>query len=144
MEAKGCAKPAVWKDARRHFYWAARARIARSRALSILGEASPGSTYEYRYRLLDNLASIEATTDYREMATKLEKLDLTQTASQLKADYLVRRLIELTQEDKKAAIGGLARLADNFTPEDRASLISVLQSAGSSPGMLTPVSCDFE
>lgn len=134
MEAKGCAKPAIWKDARRKFYWAVRARVARSAALAELTEASPGSTTEYRSHLLDSLASIDAAMNDREVSETLEKLDLSQTVSQLKADYLMRRMVELTKEDRKAAMNGFARLADNLSDEERNSLISVLQSATRSPG----------
>jgi acetyl-CoA carboxylase/biotin carboxylase 1 len=134
MEAKGCAKPAVWKNARRHFYWAVRARIASSAALADIADASPGATYKYRLRLLNSLAGIEPTTEYRVIAEKLEGLDLTQTISQLRADHLARRFIDLTQEDRKAAMTGLMRLADNLSEEERASLISVLQNASRSPG----------
>ncbi|KAF8892047.1 acetyl CoA carboxylase [Infundibulicybe gibba] len=134
MEAKGCAKPAEWKNARRHFYWAVRARVARSAALSAIAEASPGSTFEYRVRLLNGLASIEPTTSYREVSEKLESLDISQALVQLKADNLMRRLIELTKEDKKAAMDGLTRVADTLSAEERLSLINVLQNAPRSPG----------
>ncbi|THU97749.1 acetyl CoA carboxylase [Dendrothele bispora CBS 962.96] len=134
MEAKGCAKPAVWKEARRHFYWATRARVTRSAALGRIAEASPGATVEYRTRLLNSLASIESDCSYREMAEKLEKLDISQTVAQLSADYLMRRLLELAQEDRKAAISGLTRLADNLSDEERSSLIAVLQNPSRSPG----------
>jgi len=133
MEAKGCAKPAVWKDARRYFYWAVRARVSRSIALSALSEATPDSTYEYRSRLLDSLAGLEPTSDYRQVAEALEKLDLTQTITQLKADHLVRQMIQLTKDDRKAAIDGFARLADNFSEEERAALVALLKNAPRSP-----------
>ncbi|KAG6886203.1 hypothetical protein C0993_010765 [Termitomyces sp. T159_Od127] len=131
MEAKGCAKPAVWKNARRHFYWAVRARIARSAALANLAEASPNSTAEYRTRLLDSLIQIEPQSDYRKVAEALENLDLSQTVIQLKADHLMRRLIDLTKEDRKATLDGLIRLADHLTLDEKASLMTVLQSRAS-------------
>lgn len=131
MEAKGCAKPMEWKTARRHFYWATRARVARSAALADLAEASPDSTFEYRTRLLDSVASLEPNTDYRKMSEKLDKLDLTATVAQLKADHLTRQLIELSKEDRKATMDGLLRLVDHLSDEDRASLAGVLQSASS-------------
>jgi acetyl-CoA carboxylase/biotin carboxylase 1 len=136
MEAKGCAKPTQWKNARRHFYWAVRARVARSAALADLAEASPDSTFEYRVRLLDSVASLEPTTDYREVSEKLDKLDLTPTVAQLKADHLTRQLIELSKEDRKATMDGLLRLVDHLSEEDRASLVSVLQTSPS-PRMFT-------
>jgi acetyl-CoA carboxylase/biotin carboxylase 1 len=66
LEAKGCAKPMVWPQARRHFYWAVRARVARSRALCSLAEADPNASYEYRSRLLDTLTSKGSETSYHE------------------------------------------------------------------------------
>lgn len=136
MEAKGCAKPTVWKDARRHFYWAVRARVARSSALAQLAEANPESTLEYRTRLLSSIAFVDKTTDPRTAAETLEKLDLIPTVAQLKSDYLMRRLLDMAQLDRKAMMNSLTRLADNLSDDDRTSLISVLQSAGRSPGKL--------
>ncbi|KAF8636390.1 hypothetical protein AX17_003572 [Amanita inopinata Kibby_2008] len=133
MEAKGCAKPIVWREARRHFYWAVRARMARSQALTTLAEASPDASYEYRLKLLNTLAAIEPDTAYREMAEALEKLDLSQTIGQLRADHLARKLAELAKENRKAALDGLLRLADTLSEEERTSFIGVLQSAPRSP-----------
>jgi acetyl-CoA carboxylase / biotin carboxylase 1 len=131
MEAKGCAKPATWKTARRHFYWAVRARVAQSTALAALAESAPDTTQEYRLKLLNNLASLEPSSSLQEIAEKLEDLDLSQTMVKLKADHLARNLIELAKEDRKATMDGLIRLVDNLSDEDRASLLSALQSAGS-------------
>lgn len=128
MEAKGCAKPAVWKDARRHFYWAVRARVAKSAALAQIAEASPRASLDYRTRLLNSLASLEPTTSYRETSEKLESLDISQTVVQLKADHLVHQLIELAKEDKKATLDGFLRVVDQLSDEDRQSLMGVLQS----------------
>lgn len=139
MEAKGCAKPAVWKNARRHFYWAVRARIAKSVALANIAEASPNSTVHYRTRLLDSLVQIEPQSDYRKVAEALENLDLSQTVTQLKADHLMRRLIDLTKEDRKATLDGLMRLFDHLTSEEKASLMTVLQSRASPGGFPSPL-----
>jgi acetyl-CoA carboxylase/biotin carboxylase 1 len=136
MEAKGCAKPTHWKASRRFFYWAFRARLARSAALQALAEASPNATYDYRLRLLRNLTGVESPTDYEEEANVIEKLDLTATVAQLKADHLARRLVELTKEDRKAALDGFLRFADGLSDDERAAVINVLQSAPRSPGSL--------
>ncbi|KAJ7672696.1 acetyl-CoA carboxylase [Mycena rosella] len=133
MEAKGCAKPAVWKDARRYFYWAVRSRVARSAALADIAEASPGTKPEYRSRLLNSLALIDASTSPRLVAEKLEKLDLSQTIVQLRTEHLMRNLLELTREDRKAAMDGLLRFADNLSDEERGSLLTVLQSTARPP-----------
>ena len=134
MEAKGCAKPTQWKNARRHFYWATRARVARSAALAQLAEASPGSSFEYRSGLLDTLAGIDATTSHRTAAEKLEALDISGTLVKLQADHLMRRLVQLTREDRKASLDSMMRLADNLSDDERQSLIDALQGAGRSPG----------
>ncbi|KAJ7334069.1 acetyl-CoA carboxylase [Mycena albidolilacea] len=133
MEAKGCAKPAVWKDARRHFYWAVRSRVARSAALADIAEASPGTTFEYRSRLLNSIAAIDSSTSPRVVAEKLENLDLSSTISQLRTEHLMRNLLDLTKEDRKATMDGLLRFADNLSEEERASLVTVLQSAARPP-----------
>ncbi|KAH9921701.1 acetyl CoA carboxylase [Epithele typhae] len=133
MEAKGCAKPMNWKDARRRFYWAVRAKVARSAAMAQLVEASPESTFEYRSHLLETIAGIENETETRPIAEALEKLDLTNTLTQLKADHLARRLMELASEDKKATINSLARLIDGLGDDERLALIAALQN-NRSPG----------
>lgn len=132
MEAKGCAKAMVWKDARRRFYWAVRAKIARSAALAQLEEASPESTHDYRVHLLESIAGIEDITDPRIIAEALEKLDLTNTVAQLKADHLARRMLELANEDKKATVDGLVRLIDSLGDEDKVALIAALQNSSRS------------
>ena len=132
MEAKGCAKPMVWKDARRRFYWSVRAKVARSAAMAQLAEASPESTYEYRTNLLESIAGIEDVTDPREIAEALEKLDLTNTVTQLKADHLARQMLELANEDKKATVDGLVRLIDSLGDEEKLALIAALQSSARS------------
>ena len=134
MEAKGCAKPAVWKEARRQFYWAVRARVSRSTLLAELAEASPESTSEYRSRLLNSIASVDNTTDPRTTAEALEKLDLAPTLAKLKSDYLMRRLLDMAQQDRKAMVDSMTRLADIISDDDRTSLIAALQSASRSPG----------
>jgi acetyl-CoA carboxylase/biotin carboxylase 1 len=134
MEAKGCAKPAVWKEARRHFYWAVRARVSRSTLLAELAEASPESTPEYRSRLLNSITFVDNTADPRTAAEALEKLDIAPTVAKLKSDYLMRRLLDMAQQDRKTMIDSLTRLADNISDDDRSSLITALQNAGRSPG----------
>jgi acetyl-CoA carboxylase / biotin carboxylase 1 len=134
MEAKGCAKPAVWKNARRHFYWAVRARVAHSVAIAQLEEVAPDSTFDYRSRLLDSLAAIDLTTEYRQMADAIEKLDLSPTLAQLNADHLLRQMIELTKDDRKAAMDSFMRLADTFSDEERAAMAAVLQSGARTSG----------
>lgn len=124
----------VWKDARRRFYWALRAKVAKSTALDHLAEASPDSTVEYREHLLESLTSTDATTDRRAAAQTYETLDLRPTVAQLKADHLMRRMLALSHEDRKATVNGLVRLVDNLSEEERATLLNALQNSNRSPG----------
>lgn len=134
MEAKGCAKPAVWKDARRYFYWAVRARVSRSTLLAELAEASPESSFEYRTRLLNSIALVDKTTEPRAAAEALEKIDIAPTVAQLKSDYLMRRLLDMATQDRKAMMASLIRLADNLSEDDRTSLVTAFQGTNRSPG----------
>ena len=134
MEAKGCAKPAVWKNARRHFYWAVRARVARSTAIAHLEEAAPDLTFDYRTRLLESVTGVDSTTEYRQMAEAIEKLDLSATLAQLHADYLLRQMVQLTKDDRKAAMDSFMRLADTFSDEERAAMATLLQNGSRTSG----------
>ncbi len=71
-------------------------------------EASPGLTAEYRWCLLESLAS----TDRHVAAEKLEALDLCATAAQLKADHSMCRMLASAQEDRKVTMNGLIWLVD--------------------------------
>lgn len=135
MEAKGCAKPAVWKEARRFFYWALRARLARSEALAQLAESNPDATPQILEKLLDSLISTVNRSDNCALANALEELDLTSTLVRLRTDYLLKRFVEVAQQDRKASIDGLVRLVDSFTPDERQTLQSALQNTRS-PGTL--------
>ena len=133
MEAKGCAKPAVWKEARRFFYWARRARLARSEALVQLADSNPDATPELLEKLLDSLVSTVDRSDNRALANALEELDLTSTLVRLRTDNLLQRFLEVAQHDRKASIEGLVRLVDSLSYDERQVLQSALQNTRS-PG----------
>ncbi|KAI5120256.1 hypothetical protein M0805_004592 [Coniferiporia weirii] len=126
MEAKGCAKACVWKDARRRFYWSLRARLARSRLLTQLTEANPESLPEYRAQVLTQLAPPSAA-DMRETAETFEKLDISSTLSQFRSDRVIQSLRDAAQVDRKAALNGLLQLVDELSDEERASMMAALQ-----------------
>lgn len=136
MEAKGCAKAAVWKEARRFFYWALRARLARSEALTQLVDSNPEATPELLEKLLDSLVSTVDRTDNRALANALEELDLTSTLVRLRTDYLLHRFLEVAQQDRKASIDGLVRVVDSLSYDERQVLQSALQNTRS-PGLLS-------
>ena len=135
MEAKGCAKPAVWKQARRQFYWALRAAIARSSALAQLAAAAPDYTVEQRSRLLDSLVQLEESSNNNTIAEVLEAVDLKPTIAQLKGEYLSRQLLEASDSDRKSLLSGLIQIVDGLVDDEKAVLLSALQNSNRSPGM---------
>jgi len=131
MEAKGCAKPTMWKNARRSFYWIVRARLAQSSALAKLTEAKPDAPLAFRMRLLESLASVDSTTDPRLVAETLEQLDMTKTIAKLKAECLVRSLRDVVNQDRNAAMDSLMSLVETLTDEEKARLQVALQNRSS-------------
>lgn len=140
MEAKGCAKAAEWKDARRYFYWALRARIARSTALAKIAEASPSSTLDERAKLLDSLLPETDSHDHHAVATALETVDLSSTLAELKAAAVTRQMVELILSDRKAALEGFAKSIESLSDEEKSRLVKLIQSPSSerSPGKFAP------
>ncbi|KAG2157567.1 acetyl-CoA carboxylase [Suillus clintonianus] len=129
MEAKGCAKPAVWKDARRYFYWALRARIARSDLLEQIEDGNPEMESEERAVLLDSLIPASDLSDNRTLAEVLEQLDISPALSKLKADHLLSHFAEVAEEDRKASLDGLARIIDSLSDDEKMSLQSAIQNS---------------
>ncbi|KAF8586337.1 hypothetical protein K439DRAFT_1659720 [Ramaria rubella] len=137
MEAKGCAKPVVWKNARRHFYWALRARLAQSAALARIQLASPDSTAEYRSRLLKSLLVNVGSSDDRDITSAIEGLDLEPTLEQLHRDSVTKSMLAVAQKDRKAALEGVLRLADILSDEEKATLIASLRAPRPGPPSYT-------
>lgn len=139
MEAKGCAKPAVWKDARRYFYWALRARIARSSLLEQIEESNPETGSEERTALLDSLIPDSGLSNNRALAEVLEQLDITLTLSKLKADHLFSHFAEVADEDRKASLDGLVRIIDSLSDGEKTTLQRAIQNSVRLVGKLVPV-----
>ncbi|KAG8780270.1 acetyl-coenzyme-A carboxylase [Ceratobasidium sp. 428] len=132
MAAKGCAKPAVWKDARRKFYWAVRARLARNKALADIADASPDSLPAYRTRLLDSLIPIDVDqTDNRKLAESLEAIDLTATLNSVRSAEVAHKIVELAQSHRKATLEGLLRVIDTLSDEEKAAVAGALHASSS-------------
>jgi len=131
MEAKGCAKPVVWKESRRYFYWATRARLARSNALAQLAAASPSQPREYREELLYNLCGVNGETDHRIATERLEKLDLSSTITLLKGENVVQQFLG----DRKSLIDGFVRLVDYLSEDEKATVVAALRNTNASPGL---------
>jgi acetyl-CoA carboxylase / biotin carboxylase 1 len=131
MEAKGCAKPIVWKESRRYFYWATRARVARSNALAQLADASPSQPREYREQLLHELCGVNGKTDHRIAAGRLENLDLSPIIALLKGENVVHQFLG----DRKSMIDGFVRLVDHLSEDEKATVLAALRNTNASPGL---------
>lgn len=128
MEAKGCAKPAAWKGARRYFYWALRARIARSDLLEQIEASNPDIDPEESAALLDSLIPATDLSDNRALAEVLEQLDITPALVKLKADHLLNHFAEVAEDDRKASLDGLVRIIDSLSDEEKMVVQSAIQS----------------
>ena len=131
MEAKGCAKPVVWKESRRYFYWATRARLARSNALAQLAAASPNQPREYREQLLYELCGVNGESDHRTAAQRLENVDLSPYIALIKSENVVQQLLG----DRKSLIDGLVRLVDYLSEDEKATVLAALRNTNASPGL---------
>ena len=127
MEAKGCAKRMEWTNARRSFYWTVRGRVARSSALAKLAEADPSLTCDRRREILDDLLSLDAVASPQRTAEAHEAVDLKQTISRLKGEYLMNNFLALAEEDKQVAVDGLARLISGLGEDTKVALLSALR-----------------
>jgi acetyl-CoA carboxylase / biotin carboxylase 1 len=134
MEAKGCAKPATWKEARRYFYWATRARLARSNALAQLAAAGPSQSREYREQLLNDLSGVTGMSDHRAVVQALENLDLSSAVAQVKCEHIFQQLLG----DRTNLVDGLVRLVDGLTQDEKAAVLVALKNRDASPGPSDP------
>jgi acetyl-CoA carboxylase / biotin carboxylase 1 len=131
MEAKGCAKPVVWKESRRYFYWATRARLARSNALAQLAAASPSQPREYHEQLFYELTGVNGQSDHRIAAERLEKVDLSPYIAVIKGENIVQQLLG----DRKSLIDGLVRVVDYLSEDEKAKVLAALRNTNASPGL---------
>ena len=128
MEAKGCAKPIQWKNARRHFHWAVRAQLAISAAVSKLTAASQMTFEEAKRRVFDQIPQVSHTDD-RSIAEALEALDLSDLVAQLMSAHVTGQLMSLVQSHRKAGLAGLVGVVNALTEEEKAALAVALQGA---------------
>lgn len=131
MEAKGCAKPAVWKEARRFFYWALRQKVVRSDYAKAIQAASPSITRDDAKNLvLSLLPPTIDIKDNRAVAEALETVDLEETLTELRDAEVSRQVSSFIQSNsRKAALNGLISSAQSLTEEERALLRTALEHA---------------
>jgi acetyl-CoA carboxylase / biotin carboxylase 1 len=134
MEAKGCAKPVQWKNARRHFHWALRAQLAISAAVAKLTAVNPDiSLVEAKRRIFDQVPHVTQRDD-RAVAEALEGIDLSDTVAQLMSARVTGQLMSLVQSHRKAGLAGLVGVVNALTEEERAALAVALQGVAPSQG----------
>ena len=131
MEAKGCAKSVVWKESRRYFYWATRGRLARSNAVAQLAAACPSKPREYHEELLYQVYGVNAQSDHRTMAGRLENVDLSPYIALLKSENIVHQFLG----DRKSLVDGLVRLVDNLSEDEKATILTALRNTNDSSGL---------
>lgn len=133
MEAKGCAKPTVWKDARRRFYWNLRARLAQDSIIKQLQSVSPDLSLPAAHERLQSLVS-SSLSDSQAYADELEKLDLKPTLVDLQADHASKQFSQLAAQDHKAALHSLVHVFGSLSEDDKVALLHSLQNSLHSPG----------
>lgn len=124
MEAKGCAKTEDWPEARRHFYWRLRRRINESHMIKKLGTANPDMSYSNRAQILSQLIEVEGSSD-QAVAQWIEAHSdlINQHAFDIKSQYTSDKIVEFAESDREGTLAGFARIMDNLSPEERATLI---------------------
>jgi len=131
MEAKGCAKPAVWREARRFFYWALRRKIAQLKHLKAIQEASPAVSRSDAKDLLFSL--LPATLDPKDnlaFTEALESLDIEPTLSKVREAEITRQVASFMRSpNRKAAFNGILSAAQSLTDDERALLRTALTSS---------------
>lgn len=117
-----------WTNARRYFYWAVRGRVARSSALGKLAEADPSLTSDQRRQILEDLLSLGSGASPQTLAKAYEAVNLNQTISRLRSEYLLGKLLALAEEDKQATVDGLTKLISGLGEDTKSALLTSLRS----------------
>ena len=157
MEAKGCAQPISWTNARRSFYWALRAKLALSEHISHIRHASPNLSYATAEREVMNLLPSHLTLNPREKDSQaiteaLETVDLTEVLHNLRTVYVANEMLHLVRGTErrrlhapagvgaKAGLAGLVSMVDSLSTEEKAALAAALQATGTQEGSPGPPS----
>ena len=78
-------------------------------SLAKLAEADPSLTCDRRREILDDLLSLDAGASPQRTSEAHETVDLKQTISKLKGEYLMNNLLALAEEDRQVVVDGLTR-----------------------------------
>jgi len=106
MEAKGCAKPAVWKEARCFFYWALRQKNSQLKHIKAIQESSPAVSSTDAKGLLFSL--LPATLDSKDnlaFTEALERPDIEPTLSEIQEAEITCQVTSfLRSQNRKATL----------------------------------------
>lgn len=134
MQAKGCATPMTWSNARRSFYWKLRVRLAQDNLLAKLSEANPTLPHEVLVSHLNG--PLSETSDNKALAEQLETLNIEPILAQLKSDYVAQQLVTLASQDRKALVSGLFSVLGSLDEDEKAAMLLALNSSRSNNGGL--------
>ncbi|KAF8329498.1 acetyl CoA carboxylase [Cantharellus anzutake] len=136
MEAKGCAKPTVWTNARRYFYWALRAKLLRLNFINQIIGASPATTRDEADKILFTLLPPTLNTkDHRAVADALETIRIEPTLVELRSAAIAQQIRDLlTSDNRKATVTGLINVVDSLNDEEKILLQAVLSRSGLDTG----------
>ena len=108
MEAKGCAKRMEWTMPVVPSIGLFAAELL-DPLLWPSSETDPSLTCDWRREILDGLLFLDAGACPQRTSEADEAVDLKQTIFPLKGEYFVNKLLDLAEEDKEVAVGGLTR-----------------------------------
>ncbi len=117
---KAVLDPWNGKNARRHFYWTLRARLARDSLLASLENANPLSSFDERLKILTTLVS--NTDEPQRLAEDLESVNLEPLLAQLCHQHAVAQVQLMAEKDRTSAIQGFTHLIHLMTSEERRPL----------------------
>ncbi|EJU03511.1 acetyl CoA carboxylase [Dacryopinax primogenitus] len=133
MQAKDCAEPLEWKNARRFFYWRLRARLALAEAYEQFQAVDSEMTEQSCEAMLLTAHPDLNFSDNRQLAEALAKVDLAQTVEKVQQLAVARQIKVLSATNPTGAFSGLIAVLHTMTGEMRASLLAELQSGESGP-----------
>jgi acetyl-CoA carboxylase/biotin carboxylase 1 len=131
MEAKGCAKRAVWSEARRFFYWRLRRRLNEENVLARYATANPDLSLQDRRNLLVNLVQCDPSSN-RQVAEWIEQNQAAIGAAMadVRSAYVSTKIVKFAETEKDGALKGLLAVLSTLSAEDKQALISNLGLTG--------------
>jgi acetyl-CoA carboxylase/biotin carboxylase 1 len=124
MEAKGCARPADWPEARRYFYWRLRRRLNEHHMLSKIATAHPELSAMERKEFLSEIVQTEDDSD-QAVAQFIEANAhlVTEEAARLRSDYVADKILGFAETDRDGLLQGFSRIMESLSEEERAALV---------------------